>query len=426
MRAGASNSPSSKIQSEKAARLWRGLERAFRDGLVPRAYVRWEKVDELAKSIRERGLLEPVTCVLLDGELMPVHGVHRLAALMKMGWLDYDVPIVVHRVESPARALEVALESGMVTELSQEELFAVLASHDYVASMLDKLRVDREVADAILKLYPDLRQWLASAVVRRGLSPDSKDVGPVISFKRVAELASMPKDRQRAVYERVAKELPDPTRAEASRVRRVLEEAVEALEEPEGEERAEVARLAPVEGVRALEDLVKVWDGVIDFYHRDAGRWAESVLEGVDRGLKRDVNVLRMSEQSHRLQALYWRRRCEEAEERLKALEAAIASRDPSGEVRRLADEVGKLKVVVEAQAESLKRLKEENDRLRRALEESGEEELRKLTRALMAEVDELRRENARLHEEVARLIEENERLRRENEELKARLRGGA
>lgn len=124
--------PPQKVQLRgvKAIDLYRALTFAFDQGWVPRAFIRWDRVEALKRSIEERGLIEPIVCAMLpDGRLVPVHGVHRIMALMKLGPPTREVPVIIRPVGSDRELLEVAVEAGVTTELSPKELFSILAEN---------------------------------------------------------------------------------------------------------------------------------------------------------------------------------------------------------------------------------------------------------------------------------------------------------
>ena len=421
----ASNLPPQRAQLRgvKVIDLYHALTFAFEQGWVPRGWVRWDRVEALKRSIEERGLIEPIVCAMLpDGRLVPVHGVHRIMALMKLGPPTREVPVVVRPVGSVREVIEVAIEAGVTTELSREELFAVLASHDYPLDDLGRLMVDGEVVDVIKGLNRDLREWLAKAVVRRGLD---REGGVVIPFRKVAEVAELSIDLQARVFKRVVEEVPDPSRAEPSKVRRAFEGAIKALEAASGGRAttggASTGGAATSGLYEDVERVVRVAFDLIDYYYDEAGEWAERALRGVDdERLKGELEHLQDDVHWYRVEAAYWHSRYLEAEERARRLEEALSS-GVREEVGRLLDELAELKAALRAQSETLERLRAENARLKEGLRGAGRDLERALV-DLMSRAEALEREVERLRRECEELMRENERLRRENAELKARL----
>lgn len=134
--------------------------------LQPRKRVEEEKVDELARSIKKFGLLQPVIITRKDGLYHLVVGERRLRAVKKLGLkiipalikeYAWDEMLKVALVENIQRedlnAIEEARSFNMLMEeynLTQEQVAeAIDRSRPYVANTLRLLNLPRLLADDI-------------------------------------------------------------------------------------------------------------------------------------------------------------------------------------------------------------------------------------------------------------------------------------
>ena len=169
------------------------------------------KIDELAASIKEQGLLQPLVVRSIDGGFEVVAGERRLKAARKIGLLK--VPVIVRDV-SDQQALVLAL----VENLQREELNPI------------------EEAESFRRLIDEFKQTQED--VARLVSKDRATVANLI------RLLKLPKDVQRAVAD---------GRISAGHARAIL-----AVETTENQMNVFMEILQKGLSVREAEALVKV------------------------------------------------------------------------------------------------------------------------------------------------------------------------
>jgi ParB family chromosome partitioning protein len=142
----------------------------------PRSQIHQEELAELAASIRENGILQPLIVSPADepGKYILIAGERRLLAAGLAG-LD-SVPAIV-REASEQQRLELALIENVqrtdLTPLEAAEAYRQLAddfnlSHEQIAQQLGKSRVSITNTLRLLKLPEDVRQSLARGEISEG------------------------------------------------------------------------------------------------------------------------------------------------------------------------------------------------------------------------------------------------------------------
>jgi ParB family chromosome partitioning protein len=142
----------------------------------PRSQIDQEELAELAASIRENGILQPLIVTPSDepGKYTLIAGERRLLAANLAG-LD-SVPVIV-REASEQQRLELALIENVqrtnLTPLEAAEAYRQLAddfslSHEQIAQQLGKSRVSITNTIRLLKLPEDVRLSLAKGEISEG------------------------------------------------------------------------------------------------------------------------------------------------------------------------------------------------------------------------------------------------------------------
>jgi ParB family chromosome partitioning protein len=142
----------------------------------PRSQMDQEELEELAASIRENGILQPliVTLAKEEGKYILIAGERRLLAAGMAG-LE-SVPVII-REATEQKSLELALIENVqrtdLTPLEAAEAYRQLAddfnlSHDQIAQQLGKSRVAITNTLRLLKLPDDVRQSLADGEITEG------------------------------------------------------------------------------------------------------------------------------------------------------------------------------------------------------------------------------------------------------------------
>jgi ParB family chromosome partitioning protein len=142
----------------------------------PRHTINDEKLEELADSIREHGVIQPliVTHEVETDQYILIAGERRLRA-SRLAGLDY-VPVIV-REASPQESLEIALIENVqradLTPLETAEAYQELSeefglSHEDIARRVGKSRVAITNTLRLLRLPETVRQALAEEKISEG------------------------------------------------------------------------------------------------------------------------------------------------------------------------------------------------------------------------------------------------------------------
>lgn len=142
----------------------------------PRSQMDQEELEELAASIRENGILQPliVTPAEEPSKYILIAGERRLLAASLAG-LD-SVPVIVREASEQQRLALALIENVQRTDLTPleaAEAYRQLAddfnlSHEQIAQQLGKSRVSITNTLRLLKLPDDVRQSLANGQISEG------------------------------------------------------------------------------------------------------------------------------------------------------------------------------------------------------------------------------------------------------------------
>jgi len=132
-------------------------------------------LDELSKSIKEKGLITPITIRELEKGYEIVAGERRWRA-SKLAKLK-SIPAYIINIDSEAEMMEVALIENIQREdlnpIEEAEGYAVLnskysLSHDYIAKTIGKKRVTISNALRLLNLPPEIRKSIRNREITAG------------------------------------------------------------------------------------------------------------------------------------------------------------------------------------------------------------------------------------------------------------------
>lgn len=141
----------------------------------PRKTFDAESLDELTASIKEKGVITPVTVREIDGDWILVAGERRLRASKKAGLKT--IPAYVIEVTNEAEMMEVALIENIQREnlnaIEEAEAYAVLQSQfglsqEGIAKAVGKKRVTVTNALRLLKLPQEIRKSLEVGTISAG------------------------------------------------------------------------------------------------------------------------------------------------------------------------------------------------------------------------------------------------------------------
>lgn len=141
----------------------------------PRKTFDAESLNELTASIKEKGVITPVTVRESDGEWILVAGERRLRASKKAGLKT--IPAYVIEVRDEAEMMEVALIENIQREnlnaIEEAEAYAVLQSQfglsqEAIAKAVGKKRVTITNSLRLLKLPQEIRKSLEDSTISAG------------------------------------------------------------------------------------------------------------------------------------------------------------------------------------------------------------------------------------------------------------------
>lgn len=140
----------------------------------PRQTFDERKIDELASSLREHGVIQPLVVRRVDGTYRLVAGERRLRAALK-GGID-TVPIVVKEIDD-REAMEISLVENLQREelgpLEQAAAFQRLIdefglTQENVAQRVGKSRPDVANTLRLLRLEPEVKELVSSGTLSGG------------------------------------------------------------------------------------------------------------------------------------------------------------------------------------------------------------------------------------------------------------------
>jgi ParB family chromosome partitioning protein len=123
-------------QTESNALLYRGIEEIIPNPSQPRKHFDESKLQELADSIREKGILEPLIVRRTDQGYELIVGERRWRAAQKAGLKE--VPIVVKEVEGRE-----ALEISLIENLQREDLNPIEEAEAF-KHLIEEFRISQE------------------------------------------------------------------------------------------------------------------------------------------------------------------------------------------------------------------------------------------------------------------------------------------
>jgi ParB family chromosome partitioning protein len=153
-------------QTESKALLYRGIEEIIPNPSQPRKHFDESKLQELAESIREKGILEPLLVRRTDQGYELIVGERRWRAAQKAGLKE--VPVVVKEVEG-REALEISLIENLQREdlnpIEEAEAFKHLIeefniSQEHLSKRIGKDRTTIANTLRLLKLPLEVRNQL--------------------------------------------------------------------------------------------------------------------------------------------------------------------------------------------------------------------------------------------------------------------------
>ena len=186
--------PSSEpIKSDKRPFLFIGIEEVRPNPFQPRKKVKEAAIEELAESIKEKGIIQPLLVRKLDEGYELIAGERRWRAAQKAGLTE--VPVLIREAE-PNSQLELALIENIqrqnLNAMEEAEAYQRLI-HDFnlsqeeVARRVGKERSSIANSLRLLKLSPWIQEKIAEGVLSFGHSKCLLSLESALDQKKMAE-----------------------------------------------------------------------------------------------------------------------------------------------------------------------------------------------------------------------------------------------
>lgn len=172
------------------------VEALYRNPSNPRGVVGWEDVQELAESIRQYGILQPLI-IQANGEI--IAGERRFVAALNLG-LE-TVPVIIREIEALTESEEIAL----VENIQRENLLPSVEAKAYVRMKARGLSVP-QIAEKLNITETKVYQLLQLAELPQAIQ-DAVDKGnlPVTSIRVLRQIED-PEKRQAIIEKALAAE----------------------------------------------------------------------------------------------------------------------------------------------------------------------------------------------------------------------------
>ncbi len=190
----------------------------------PRTEIKEEEIEELALSIKEKGLIQPIVVSKNEEGYTLISGERRLRAIKKIGW--EKVPAIIKEIKSEEELLLIAL----IENIQREDLNPLEKANAYeklqrefsltqeeISKVVGKSRAAIANTLRLLKLPEEVKEMLRKGVLNEGHGRS------LLSLKDEREMVKLAKKiikqelSVRVVERKVKKEEKDPITKDAER-----------------------------------------------------------------------------------------------------------------------------------------------------------------------------------------------------------------
>ena len=224
------------------SRVWQvAIEKLQPGKFQPRTNFEKEKIEELAQSIKENGILQPIVARRVDGAKLEIIAGERRWRAAQLAGLK-EVPVVV-RVLKNQQALELAIIENIQREdlgpLDQAEAFQRLISEfamtqQQVAEKVGKDRATVANAIRLLNLSPEIRKMLINNEISAGHAKvllGIEDPGSQLSLaKKIASEKMSVRQAEKHAANSPKRSLQKESSVEASVTQRLISGLAEELQ----------------------------------------------------------------------------------------------------------------------------------------------------------------------------------------------------
>jgi ParB family transcriptional regulator, chromosome partitioning protein len=219
------------IKDERYAEL--NVEQLFPNPLQPRLKFDDQSISELAQSIRESGVVQPILVVSEDGRFKIIVGERRWRAAQKAGLKK--VPVLIRNL-SPEKQLEVAI----VENIHREDLNPMEVAMAYQRMTQDLNFTQQEIAEKVGKDRTSVTNYLRllklPGEIQNGIIEDKVSMGHARALLALeepeAQLTAYQQILDKSLSVRNTEKLVNRLKEKAPRVQRSLEDPdLHALQE---------------------------------------------------------------------------------------------------------------------------------------------------------------------------------------------------
>ncbi|MHB8094015.1 MAG: ParB/RepB/Spo0J family partition protein [Candidatus Aminicenantales bacterium] len=219
------------IKDERYAEL--NVEQLFPNPLQPRLKFDDQSISELAQSIRESGVVQPILVVSEDGRFKIIVGERRWRAAQKAGLKK--VPVLIRNL-SPEKQLEVAI----VENIHREDLNPMEVAMAYQRMTQDLNFTQQEIAEKVGKDRTSVTNYLRllklPSEIQNGIIEDKVSMGHARALLALeepeAQLTAYQQILDKSLSVRNTEKLVNRLKEKAPRVQRSLEDPdLHALQE---------------------------------------------------------------------------------------------------------------------------------------------------------------------------------------------------
>jgi len=219
------------IKDERYAEL--NIEQLFPNPLQPRLRFDDQSINELAQSIRESGIVQPILVVSEEGRFKIIVGERRWRAAQKAGLKK--VPVLIRNL-SPEKQLEVAI----VENIHREDLNPMEVAMAYQRMTQDLNFTQQEIAEKVGKDRTSVTNYLRllklPSEIQNGIIEDKVSMGHARALLALeeseAQLTAYQQILDKSLSVRNTEKLVNRLKEKAPRVQRSLEDPdLHALQE---------------------------------------------------------------------------------------------------------------------------------------------------------------------------------------------------
>lgn len=188
----------------------------------PRAEFKEEEIEELANSIKEKGLIQPIVVAKEGDSYILISGERRLRAVQKIGW--EKIPAIIKEIKGKEELLLIAL----IENIQREDLNPIEKANAYenlqktfaltqeeIAKIVGKSRVSIANTLRLLRLPEKIKEMLREGILNEGHGRALLSLKDEKEMLKLAEKIKREELSVRAVERKTSKKEKDPITKDA-------------------------------------------------------------------------------------------------------------------------------------------------------------------------------------------------------------------